>query len=131
LTSSFISDDELFIINFSLRNGFNLMLPHHEGESRKQCMMKEAPMQRGANCDKKAKRKEKVKSKFKSKHSSKKKISKAGKDLEYGNKSSMIQPRDVDELIAESISKLPSHFKNMHGLISAAVQDDIDRELFN
>jgi hypothetical protein len=56
------TDDELFIINFSLRNGFNLMLPHHEGESRKQCMMKETPMQRGANCDKKAKRKEKVKS---------------------------------------------------------------------
>lgn len=94
-------------------------------------MMKEAPMQRGANCDKKAKRKEKDKSKFKSKHSSKKKISKAGKDLKYGNNSSMIQPRDVDELIAESISKLPSHLKNMHGLISAAVQDDIDRELFN
>jgi hypothetical protein len=66
------------------------MLPHHEGESRKQCMMKEAPMQRGANCDKKAKRKEKVKSKFKSKHSSKKKISKAGKDLAWGLLSSYI-----------------------------------------
>ena len=43
----------------------------------------------------------------------------------------MLQPRDVDELIAESKSKVPSRLRNMHDLISAAVQDDLDQELFN
>ncbi|CAC5396314.1 unnamed protein product [Mytilus coruscus] len=157
--SGYIIDEDQWIINFSLVDGMRILLPQPKkvpkhGRTGSMATRRTSVMEKGSHkiltgsdskmsesSHKKEKSKDKEKSKLKTK--SKKKMDALTEEADSRFSSQNIKPTKsrsshtppegkeklVDELVERS-SKSPSRLRKMDDLVSAAIQDDIDQDIF-
>ncbi|XP_052061919.1 regulator of G-protein signaling protein-like [Mytilus californianus] len=157
--SGYIIDEDQWIINFSLVDGMRILLPQPKnvpkhGRKGSLATRRTSVMEKGSHktvtgsdskmsesSHKKEKSKDKEKSKLKTK--SKKKMDALTEEADSRFSSQNIKPTKsrsshtppegkeklVDELVERS-SKSPSRLRKMNDLVSAAIQDDIDQDIF-